>query len=363
MEKHQILAIYGTDYTDMTVRLLEAADFEGLVPDRHARIGIKPNLVVAATADGGAVTHPEIIEGVIRFLQGRGYDNFCVLEGSWVGDRTKRAYEVSGIGPVCREYGVEYIDLQTDSAVRVDARGLRVDVCSKALELDFLINLPVLKGHCQTVVTCALKNHKGLLPNREKRRFHAEGLHSPIAHLAAVFSNELIIVDNICGDLDFEEGGNPVTMNRILCARDPVLVDAFACRTLGYDMDEVTYISLAEKLGVGSANVENAELIDLNKGTFAAPTRTTRRVKRLAEYVAADNACSACYGMLIHALDKLERRDELWGHQEKFCIGQGYRKKGGAIGVGRCTEGCVVSCKGCPPTAADILTFLENNWK
>ncbi len=227
MEKHQILAIYGTDYTDMTVRLLEAADFEGLVPDRHARIGIKPNLVVAATADGGAVTHPEIIEGVIRFLQGRGYDNFCVLEGSWVGDRTKRAYEVSGIGPVCREYGVEYIDLQTDSAVRVDARGLRVDVCSKALELDFLINLPVLKGHCQTVVTCALKNHKGLLPNREKRRFHAEGLHSPIAHLAAVFSNELIIVDNICGDLDFEEGGNPVTMNRILCARDPVLVDAY----------------------------------------------------------------------------------------------------------------------------------------
>ena len=79
---------------------------------------------------------------------------------------------------------------------------------------------------------------------------------------------------NICGDLDFEEGGNPVTMNRILCARDPVLVDAFACRTLGYDMDEVTYISLAEKLGVGSANVENAELLDLNKGTFAAPTRT-----------------------------------------------------------------------------------------
>ena len=67
--------------------------------------------------------------------------------------------------------------------------------------------------------------------------------------------------------------------------------------------------------------------------------------------------------MLIHALDKLERRDELWGHQEKICIGQGYRKKGGAIGVGRCTEGCVVSCKGCPPTAADILTFLESNWR
>ena len=363
MEKHQILAIHGTDYADMTVRLLEAADFERLVPDRHARIGIKPNLVVAAAADGGAVTHPEIVEGVIRFLHGRGYDNFCVLEGSWVGDRTKRAYEVSGIAPVCRAYGVEYIDLQTDSAAQVDARGFTVDICSKALALDFLINLPVLKGHCQTLVTCALKNHKGLLPNREKRRFHAEGLHSPIAHLAAAFPNELIIVDNICGDLDFEEGGNPVPMDRILCARDPVLTDAFACRTLGYDTDEVAYIALAEVLGVGSADVDKAELIALNKGTSAISVPATRRVRKLAEYAAPDNACSACYGMLIHALDKLDRRDELWGHREKICIGQGYRGKSGAIGVGQCAAGCAMSCKGCPPTAADILRFLERHWQ
>ena len=120
---------------------------------------------------------------------------------------------------------------------------------------------------------------------------------------------------------------------------------------------------MAEKLGVGSANVEEAELIELNKGASDTPTRTTRRVKKLAEYVAADDACSACYGMLIHALDKLERHDELWGRREKICIGQGYRGKGGTIGVGKCTEGCVTSCKGCPPTVADILAFLENNWR
>lgn len=40
------------------------------------------------------------------------------------------------------------------------------------------------------------------------------GLHKPIAHLATVVPNDFILVDNICGDLDFEEGGNPVTMNR-----------------------------------------------------------------------------------------------------------------------------------------------------
>ena len=48
-----------------------------------------------------------------------------------------------------------------------------------------MINLPVLKGHCQTLITCALKNNKGLIPNAEKRRFHTLGAassHRPSEH-------------------------------------------------------------------------------------------------------------------------------------------------------------------------------------
>lgn len=363
MEKNQIMMIHGRDYADMTCRLLEEAGLQELVPDRHARIGIKPNLVVAAEASGGATTHPEIVEGVVRYLQDRGYDNFCILEGSWVGDRTKRAYQVSGIGAVARKNGVDLLDLQTDTGTQKTVQGFPLTICDQALALDFLINLPVLKGHCQTVMTCALKNHKGLIPNSEKRRFHTLGLHRPIAYLAAAFPNELIVVDNICGDLDFEEGGNPVVMDRILCGRDPVLMDAFACQVLGCDVEEVPYISLAEQLGVGSADVGAAEVIALNGGAAAAPGRPTGRVRELAAYTAPRDACSACYGMLIHALDKLERQDELWGHREKIGIGQGYRGKCGAIGVGRCTADFDRSLSGCPPTAAEMLAFLKGNWQ
>ena len=41
----------------------------------------------------------------------------------------------------------------------------------------------LLKDHCQAAVTCALKNHKGVIPNSEKRRFYTLGLHKPTAHL------------------------------------------------------------------------------------------------------------------------------------------------------------------------------------
>ena len=94
-----------------------------------------------------------------------------------------------------------------------------MEICCIALDTDFLIDLPVLKGHCQTNMTCALKNLKGCLPDREKRKFHSDGLFRPIAALATYLKPSLVIVDSICRDLNFEEGGNPIHTNRILLRR------------------------------------------------------------------------------------------------------------------------------------------------
>ncbi len=362
MKKNEIIMIHGTAYTAMTKQLMEAAGFAQDYPNKKMRIGIKPNLVVAAPASGGATTHPEIVAGVIEYLQENGYENIEVLEGSWVGDLTSRAYQVSGIGAVCRKHNIPCHDLQKDTSRSVDAAGVPIKVCDKALALDLLINLPVLKGHCQTTITCALKNHKGLIPNSEKRRFHTMGLHKPIAHLSAVFSNQFILVDNICGDLDFEEGGNPVEMNRIFCCKDPVLCDTFVCSTMGYSISDVPYIPLAERLGVGCADLNKAQITALNEGCTDRKCSPSRRVAGLARYVDDRDACSACYGSLIYALKRLDDAGQLWGHQEKVCIGQAFRGKNGDIGVGNCTKGCDRSLRGCPPSAADMVKFLEDNW-
>ena len=172
-------------------------------------------------------------------------------------------------------------------------------VCEQALALDYLINMPVLKGHCQTGITCALKNAKGLLPNTEKRRFHSLGLHRPIANLNTLLPRGIVLVDNICGDLDFEEGGNPVVMNRVLGFKDPVLCDAFVCDSMGYSIQDVPYIPLAEKLGVGSTDTAHANMIYLNQPDQAGVKfRMTHRVQKLAAYTEPKDACSACYGSL-----------------------------------------------------------------
>lgn len=190
MAKNDYFVIQGEDYKQMAICILQAAGLASDIGDRKKRIGIKPNILAAKKASSGAVTHPELVDGVLTYLKKEGFFNLVVLEGSWVGDLTTQAVRVSGIYDVCRRHQVPFVDLQKDSFQTLDAAGMPISVCEEALRLDYLINLPVLKGHCQTTVTCALKNSKGMIPNSEKRRFHTLGLHKPIAHLNTVIRQD-----------------------------------------------------------------------------------------------------------------------------------------------------------------------------
>lgn len=363
MQRNELVMIHGQDYTAMAVRLLTAIDLAGLIGDKRRRVALKPNLVIGTTADTGAVTHPEILDGALTYLQQQGFADLRVMEGSWVGSRTAQAVEVSGLAAVCRRHKVPFIDLQKDSSYPVDAKGMPLRLCSEVRSVDFLINLPVFKGHCQTLVTCALKNAKGLLPNSEKRRFHTMGLHKPIAHLNTVLPPQLILVDNICGDLDFEEGGNPVQMGRIFACLDPVLCDAFVCESMGHRIEEVPYIGYAAALGVGCADTSQAHITLLNEPQEPVRAHVSGRVRRLAQYVDAKNACSACYGSLIYALDRLEEEGLTRGKKQKIAIGQGWRGAACPLGVGNCTRGGACSLGGCPPTALEMAQFLRENWR
>ena len=190
---------------------------------------------------------------------------------------------------------------------------------------------------------------------------------SPIAHLNTVFHQNFILLDNICGDLDFEEGGNPVVMNRVLGFWDPVLCDSFAAESMGYSPRDIAYIRLAEQLGVGSAQVSDANRISLNEGvldTDPVPMHSTRRISRLAAYASAKDACSACYGSLIYALDRLNDEGKLSGHKMgSIAIGQGCRGKTGDLGIGQCTSCFAKNLGGCPPKAVDIVEFLREFWE
>ncbi len=348
----KIIETFGSDYFEMTRALLARFNLASRL-NRDAKVLLKPNLVLDLSPREGATTHGEIVAGIASYLQENGIKNITVAEGSWVGADTKKSLAACGYNEILQQYDLRFVDLKKDKTISIETPYRSIEVCRTVTEADYIINLPVLKGHCQTVMTCAIKNLKGCIPDHEKRRFHSEGLFKPIAALGYAITPNLNIVDNICGDLNFEEGGNPVQTDRIFLCEDPVLTDRYGCELMGLNYMQVKYLPLAVEYGLGSAEFSPADIERLSE-----PKRSDMLVgkksdfSRLLSNVSEDGACSACFAAVVRAL--YQKRST-----KKICVGQGFRGKiPDGLGVGNCCALAQRSVMGCPPTATDILEML-----
>jgi len=301
MDKNQLYVNYGNDPLKMGYEILEAIHADAMIRP-GMKIAIKPNLVVAKPADSGATTTPELVEGVIRYLQEKGCSDITIMEGSWLGDNTKRAFEVCGYTRLSKKYNISLQDLKSDSTVSCTHEGMTIKVCKSALETDFLINMPVLKGHCQTYMTCAL-----------------------------------------------------------IAGCDSVLIDTYVASLMGYMPEDIDYIKYAEKLGVGSADISKADIVEMNNENKPSGKITvSNKTAHLSRYIQENQACSACYGSLIHALNRMDETGRLNKINKKISIGQGYKRiTFEGIGVGNCTSGFSTCIRGCPPRAVDIIETLS----
>ena len=352
-----IFVSYGNDIIQNTYDILTASDIN-MYLKADMQVSLKPNLVVPCPASDGATTHPEVVEGVILFLRDYGVKHIKIIESSWVGDSTKRAFEYCGYHELSKKFDIPLIDLKSDRYANYKYDTHEIAVCDEAMNTDFLINLPVLKAHCQTNLTCCLKNLKGCIPDSEKRRFHSLGIHKPVAILNAILKTGYCVVDGICGDLSFEEGGNPVDSKRIIAGRDPLLIDSYCAELIGYRPHEIGYISCASQLGLGELYSESTKLVEINSDS--KPTIDLKRDRVADKYkrlISENAACSACYSSLIYALHRMGGKSPGSG---KLHIGQGFKGKGGVgLGIGNCAKGFDKCVLGCPPKATEIINVLS----
>jgi uncharacterized protein (DUF362 family) len=352
-----IVITYGSDITKNTYDTLAASDIGSYLKADY-NVALKPHLVVPAPASNGAVTHPEVVEGIVIYLKEFGVKKIKIIESSWVGDSTKRAFKLCNYEGLSRKYNIPLIDLKSDSCTTLKHSGYEMKICDEAIKTDFLINIPVLKAHCQTRPTCCLKNLKGCIPDSEKRRFHTLGIHKPVAALNALIKTGYCVVDGICGDLSFEEGGTPIESNRIIAGRDPLMVDSYCAELIGYRPDDIEYLSYAKKIGVGKYYSNDTKVIELNtQNKSTVDIRGVRTSDRYRGLIDEDAACSACYSSLIYALHRLGGTVRIDG---KIHIGQGFKGKSGkGLGIGVCTQGYSKCVKGCPPKATEIIEALK----
>jgi len=259
MHMARVVIIKGTNPLEMTVEALEIVNAQDTIP-KDKPVLIKPNYINAKHPSTGITTDSRVIEGIIRFLKQRDFEEIIIGEGSGHSD-TLEAFKVAGVDAISDRWDVKTIDLNRDEFIDVhpvDPLALsKVKVAKTALE-STLISVPKLKIHSLTGVTLSIKNMMGTMT--PKGSMHND-LNKNIADLASVVKPCVAVVDGIIAGEIHETRGKPVNMNLVLAGVDPVAVDTVGATVMGVSPNTVRHLSYASQKGLGMSDLNQIEVI------------------------------------------------------------------------------------------------------
>lgn len=217
---------------------------------------IKPNLVSdnKEYIDQGANTDIRIIEGVLKYLSK--FKNLKIYLGeSETGTKVKgrklsKALDLMGVNMLHDKYEFQTINLTYDEKIIVkipEAMILsQVEMGKSIMSSDLIINLPKIKTHKYSTITCALKNMFGAIPDPLRITYH-ENIHQVLADLYRLWGNKMfIITDGIVA----MEGSGPlygtrVNLGVIYFAQNPIYNDVVAAKIMSIPTREIKHIQLA----------------------------------------------------------------------------------------------------------------------
>ena len=347
---------------------------ESLV-SRGDKVLIKPNIISAYHYKTGAVTSPHVIKALCRLAKQSGAAKPLIGEGSCVGCRTDEAFITSGISEIADEERVELVDLKkTKTCCMGIPNGIifrRIEIPEVVMQVDIIINVPVMKTHDAFPATLGLKNMKGVIREKDKKRFHKWGLAQSIVDLNKLVLPQLTVID---GTIAMEGmgpcRGTPVNFGTIVSSFDTLAADAIAASIMGINPVEIEYIKLGAEQGLGCADLSQIEVVGLSIEEVRRPFQRIHMdfeaYKKQGIEIHEAGACSGCRHM-IQALLIDHLKDNLNLLKDRTLIfGQTVKIpetiKGKLLNFGLCTRqykdrGGYIP--GCPPHPLDALEYLQ----
>jgi uncharacterized protein (DUF362 family)/Pyruvate/2-oxoacid:ferredoxin oxidoreductase delta subunit len=231
------------------------------------RVLLKPNLLSPKAPETAALTHPTVLEAVIRLVKEAGATPL-------VGDSPAYSAVMSCLKkgellPVLEEHGVELLPFEASTEIRNPDGAFKVfEVAADALNVDKIINLPKLKTHGQMVMTMAVKNMFGIVVGGRKSQWHLRVGDKPsqfarmIVDLHYLVEPVLSIMDAVTAMEGNGPGsGSPVDLGVLIAGADASAVDTVACRIVGLDPMLLYTLAEAKKAGMGVTSLKDIQVM------------------------------------------------------------------------------------------------------
>jgi uncharacterized protein (DUF362 family) len=259
----KVAKVKFTDYQNSINKALDLIGAADALPQQGLII-IKPNLT---NADKPPVTTPvEIVEAIYNYCKTKTTAEIAIGEGCGSGT-TEQTYRANGYMALAEKYNIRLIDFNTEKAVKInDSRALQVKkfYIPEILLDAFVISVPILKDHCFTKTTIAMKNMFGIAPEPfyggswNKSQLHSPSTDKSVYDLCLYKKPGLCVVDAVVALKGMHLSGTPKKFDVILASTDPVAIDAVGSQMLGHDPKKIEYLTLANGV-IGDIN--NVEIV------------------------------------------------------------------------------------------------------
>jgi uncharacterized protein (DUF362 family) len=241
-------------------RAVDAMGGMGKFVSRGDIVAVKPNIGWDRMPIHAANTNPEVVAAVIKLAYEAGAKKVVVADGSC--NDPNRCFQRSGIWRAAYELGADVVLPQEHRFRTMRLKGDVLDewpIFTTLVDADKVINVPVAKHHNLAKYTAAMKNWYGVLGGR-RNRLH-QSIDLSIADLATFMRPTLVVVDAWRVLMrNGPQGGNiddAKDMYTIIASVDQVAADAFGCTLIGQKRENVPYLAMGEKRGLGTMRWES----------------------------------------------------------------------------------------------------------
>ena len=244
-------------------RALAAVGGIGAFVRRGEKVAVKPNCAWDRTPEQAANTNPELVAELVRQCLEAGAAQVTVLDNTC--HDPDRSFARSGIGPAAAAAGARVLHQGNAGTVLLDLGGTVLghwEVLTPLVEADRVINVPIVKHHSLGILTLGMKNWFGAIVGR-RGNLHQQ-LPRVCAELGAALRPTLTVVDATRVMISGGPTGGSLelvrTLDRIAVATDPVAADAWAAEQMDVAADRLSYLALAEGMGLGASDWRSLEV-------------------------------------------------------------------------------------------------------
>jgi uncharacterized protein (DUF362 family) len=241
-------------------RAIEAMGGMAKFVSRGDVVVVKPNIGWDRMPIHAANTNPDVVAAVVKLAFEAGAKKVVVADGSC--NDPNRCFQRSGIWRAAYAVGADIVLPQEHRFRSMRLKGDVLDewpIFTTLVDADKVINVPIAKHHNLAKFTAAMKNWYGVLGGR-RNRLH-QNIDTSIADLATFMRPTLVVMDAWRVLMrNGPQGGNiddAKDMHTVIASVDQVAADAFGCTLIGQKPENLPYLAMGEKRGLGTTRWES----------------------------------------------------------------------------------------------------------